>query len=111
MDQFAINVALHMYWLEVIHVVYWLLGNSTLRGKAILISRRPPTPTGTKTGAESTEGISEAAGIVRVGLADLELARPTCTVARGAAPGEVGLADLELAWPTWPDTGKVGLAN
>jgi len=93
-DQFAINVALHMQWLKVIHVVCWLLENSTPRGKAILISRSPPTPTGTKKGTESTEGISAAAGTMRVGLADLESARPTCTVARGATPGEVGLADL-----------------
>ena len=51
------------------------------------------------------------AGIVRVGLANLESARPTCIVARGPATEGVGVADLESAWPTWPEIEEVGLAD
>ena len=51
------------------------------------------------------------AGIVRVGLANLESARPTCIVARGPATEGVGVADLESAWPTWPETGEIGLTD
>ena len=52
-----------------------------------------------------------AAGIMRVGLADLVSARPTCIVARGVATEGVIVADLESAWPTWPETREVGLAD